>query len=90
MYNIILTDDEMNHLGWLVNHGYFPQETYDGLTMVDDEPEDVESGIERKWEMEESAAWPILQMQEDDPDALFNCTAQPLLGKLRKLQEEIV
>lgn len=92
MYEIILTGEEINHLSWLVNHGYFPTETYDALTLADGEPDDEEISdkLPRKWQIPEHAAWAISQHREEDPDSLFACTGGELLTKLIALENSIV
>lgn len=84
-YEITLTDDEVSHLGWLVNHGYFPEETY--AAMYDKDEEDAP---EKVYFIPEHAAWAIARQREDDPHSLFACTGQPLLDKLLKLEDSIV
>lgn len=90
-YQIRLTDAEMDTLGWAANRGYFPAETYDKLHLADGEPEETDDvHTERLWEMPEHAAWAILDLREDDPDALFACIGGELLEKLIALEMSIV
>jgi hypothetical protein len=88
-YKIELTDGELSTLGWAVDRGYFPEATYRNM-----EPE--EPGIDlmpdqsQVWLIPEWATWDILAHEQEDPDSLFACIGEPLLGKLLKLKEEIV
>lgn len=89
-YTLKLTDEEVSHLGWLVNHGYFPEETYNAMHLADGQDEDAPG--EKEWEIPEHAAWAISQAREDDPhgEALFACTGGPLLDKLVEFEGRIV
>ena len=95
VYKIRLSDKEVSHLAWLTDRGYFPDLTYDKMHLADGEPEfdrqDTQAGeIERTWEIPEFAAWAIVELRDEDPYALFNCTGGVLLDKLLVLEESIV
>jgi hypothetical protein len=93
-YTIELTDNELSTLGWAVDHGYFPAETYDAMHLTDGEPNDFEKhlfdNISRSWSIPEHAAWAITLSREDDPHALFTCIGGSLLEKLIHLENQIV
>jgi hypothetical protein len=84
-YLLSLTDAELATLEWAVNHGYFPEETYQGMIPVGS----AEDPGEYVYEVNEHAAWAILEWRDSNAD-LYACIGQPLLGKLLKLEEEIV
>jgi len=90
MYILNLTDGEVKTLGWLADRGYWSQEAYDNMHLVDGEPEEVDGDTERKWEIEEHAAWDILTCKDEDLDAYLTCCGQPLLRKLVGLEVSIV
>ena len=97
MYQIKLTDAEMKTLAWLTDRGYFPEETYDAMSIIEAEDEDYFSDLtyERKhrewtWDIPEHAAWAILEHREDDPHSLYACCGGSLLEKLLELEGSIV
>lgn len=89
-YSIRLTDKELATLAWCANRGYFPEETYDGLTLAEGEPEDVAPNVMRLWTLSEGDAWAIPILREEDPEACFACLGGDLLTRLLALEESIV
>lgn len=89
-YTITLTDDEIATLGWAVNRGYFPDETYKHMHLADGQPEEVFRDEERQWNIPEYAAWAILQQRDEDPYSLYSCLSGKLLEKLITLEQSIV
>ena len=90
MYKIVLSDAEIATLAWCADRGYFPLATYDGLTLADDESEDVDNHTPRVWTLAESDAWPILEHREEDSHSLFACIGGELFDKLLELEGSIV
>ena len=91
-YEILLSSDELDTLGWLVTHGYYPEDAYGELELRDDQPEreDVDRSTELVYLLPEHAAWSIIQFQEDDPCGYLSCCGGRLLGKLVDLEMSIV
>tara|TARA_R110000796_G_scaffold252537_1_gene387449 strand:- start:412 stop:711 length:300 start_codon:yes stop_codon:yes gene_type:complete len=93
-YTISLSDWEIESLAFCADRGYFPTETYDGLTLTDGEPEEGEPGYsfkgERVWELQEHAAWPLSNLANDDPDAFLACLGDKTLEKVINLWNSIV
>ena len=91
-YEIKLSENEMQTLGWATNKGYFPEEAWNGLELKDGELEDnlVDDNTERTFVLPEHAAWSITVQRENDPDSLFSCIGGNLLTKLLKLEQSIV
>ena len=91
-YVIMLSDREVADLGWLVNHGYWPDEAYDEMTLHEDEEQDEPrepSNEQRRWVIPEHAAWSIIDMSLDD-EAYLTCCGGDLLLKLVDLEGRIV
>ena len=82
MYELKLTDREVSTLAWLTNRGYFPAELFDEMYTSENDPE--------LWLIPEHAAWSLLDLREDDPDAYLTCLGDPLLSKILKLESEII
>ena len=102
MYKIKLTDGEIETLADAVDHGYFPAETYDGLTMTEESQilaermEDYGTRGENKnieefeYILEENKAWAITFQREDDPHSLYTNICGKLLEKLLALEHSII
>ena len=90
MYEIRLSDAELETLGWAANRGYWPHEAYDALALAEGEPEEARPDQERLWHLPEHAAWSITDLAADDPAAYLSCIGEPLRGKLLALEMQIV
>ncbi len=88
MYHLKLTNRELEDLAWLTNRGYFPEELYNGLELINDH--DDQPDIEYTYQIPEHTAWSLLMLREDDPDAYLSCLGGPLLDKILQLESEIV
>ena len=92
-YTIELSGAEIGTLDWLEARGYFPKEILNAMVLADGEVEDHEEmpeTLQRKWIIPEHAAWSLLTLREDDPDAYLACLGEPLLGKVLALERQIV
>lgn len=98
-YDIELNGYEISTLWWMVQRGYFPEEAFDGLELVNEETylesmnavqEHEQLKVDIKWRIPEHAAWSILQLRDDDPDAYLTCCGGTLLPKLVELEQSIV
>jgi len=93
-YQLRVSDAELKTLGWLANHGYFPDVLYDAMHLADGEPDpddgNVDYTLERTWLIPEYAAWSLLDLRDEDPDAYLSCLGGELLEKILQLEMEIV
>lgn len=96
VYEISLSAEERGTLAWLVDHGYFPKELYDGMIRIGDEPEEDDEGYLRDQQelygIPEHAAWYLITLREDYPDAYLSCLdpRSDLYDKIIKLENQIV
>jgi len=105
MYQITLSNAEMETLQWAAARGYFPKETLDAMTMTVESAEqerlDEEQFVgtanvhhlkdcEYTYNIPENKAWAISQQREEDSHSLYSCIGGELLKKLIKLESEIV
>lgn len=82
VYRLNLSPDELTTLGWLVNHGYYPEEAWKEMYQEDEDTDE--------WLIPEWAAWSITDHEREDPGSFLACCGEPLLGKLIELWQEIV
>lgn len=82
MYELRLTDREVDTLGWLADRGYFPELLFDEMFTSENDPE--------LYLIPEHAAWSLIDLRENDPDAYLSCLGDPLLSKIIKLEQDIV
>jgi hypothetical protein len=86
MYTIKLSSQELADLDWLAGRGYFPTEIIDSLILASRD----ENGKYITYHIPEHAAWSLLELRENDPDAYLTCMGGELLDKVLKLEAEIV
>ena len=88
MYHLDLSGNELKTLAWLTDRGYFPEELYDNMSesglAID------ETGNLTRWNIDEHAAWTLLELRDEDPDAYLACCGEPLLSKILELETNIV
>lgn len=89
MYEIKLTDNEIQALGFAANRGYFPTSVYDNLTLKEDQPERVHEDILRIWELEEADIHNLSLAQEEDEHAFLACMSSEICRKVRELMEKV-
>lgn len=94
MYQIRLTPNELATLAWATDRGYFPEDTYDGLTYAECNPhaedEQCPRDEEELYELGECDAHAIIEHRLLDPHSLYTCIGEPLLSKLITLEQSIV
>ena len=97
MYELRLTDKEVEDLAWLADRGYFPGEIYDNMYLANgfDETELTEKqrndpNFEKTWLIEEHIAWELIFLREKDPDAYLACLGGNLLEKIIELENQII
>jgi hypothetical protein len=97
-YTIALNREELIHLGWMANRGYFPASVFSGMNPATPEEHEKSDLMHDKlikdgeitWLIPEHLAWDILIQREQDSDSLYSCAGGELLEKLLKLESEIV
>jgi len=90
-YELKLTENEFDMVGWMTARGYFPEETW--VEMYSDAAEETwvtNPKAEVTFFIPESATWALTLHREEDSYSLFACVAVPLLDKLVALENSIV
>jgi hypothetical protein len=90
-----ISNAEHDTLAWLTDRGYFPEDFYDNLGLQDGQPDPDDwrsfpKHEERVWEIEETHAYSLKELQREDPDAYLACLGQPLLGKILEIEQQLV